>query len=118
MLACRIRKSRCRWLYGQGRINSAGLDLANEHRLASLSSSLLNSTTQKWQARPLLETPVAEGEMEAVVNPAEPKDIVGYVREATGSEVARALESAVNNAPSGLPPRLRNARLSWSVQRC
>lgn len=30
-------------LYGKGRSNSAGLDLANEHRLASLSSSLLNS---------------------------------------------------------------------------
>ncbi|RDT53934.1 trifunctional transcriptional regulator/proline dehydrogenase/L-glutamate gamma-semialdehyde dehydrogenase [Escherichia coli] len=102
-----------RWLYGQGRINSAGLDLANEHRLASLSSSLLNSTTQKWQARPLLETPVAEGEMEAVVNPAEPKDIVGYVREATGSEVARALESAVNNAPIwfATPPQERAAIL-------
>ena len=34
-------------LYGHGRDNSAGLDLANEHRLASLSSALLNSALQK-----------------------------------------------------------------------
>lgn len=33
-------------LYGHGRDNSAGLDLANEHRLASLSSALLNSALQ------------------------------------------------------------------------
>ena len=48
-------------LYGSGRSNSAGLDLANEHRLASLSSSLLNSALHKWQALPMLEQPVAEG---------------------------------------------------------
>lgn len=46
-------------LYGHGRDNSAGLDLANEHRLASLSSALLNSALQKWQALPMLEQPVA-----------------------------------------------------------
>lgn len=33
-------------LYGKGRENSGGLDLANEHRLASLSSALLNSALQ------------------------------------------------------------------------
>ncbi|WP_097485899.1 trifunctional transcriptional regulator/proline dehydrogenase/L-glutamate gamma-semialdehyde dehydrogenase [Escherichia coli] len=86
-------------LYGHGRDNSAGLDLANEHRLASLSSALLNSALQKWQALPMLEQPVAAGEMSPVINPAEPKDIVGYVREATPREVEQALESAVNNAP-------------------
>jgi len=34
-------------LYGANRPNSSGLDLANEHRLASLSSALLNSAAQK-----------------------------------------------------------------------
>ncbi|WP_044177764.1 trifunctional transcriptional regulator/proline dehydrogenase/L-glutamate gamma-semialdehyde dehydrogenase [Phytobacter massiliensis] len=102
-----------RELYGEGRVNSLGLDLANEHRLASLSSSLLTSSSQKWQAKPLLETAAEEGEMVPVANPAEPKDIVGFVREATGSEVARALESAVNNAPIwfATPPQERAAIL-------
>ncbi|HCM9559251.1 trifunctional transcriptional regulator/proline dehydrogenase/L-glutamate gamma-semialdehyde dehydrogenase [Enterobacter cloacae] len=110
-----------RELYGKGRINSAGLDLANEHRLASLSSALLNSALQKWQAKPMLEQPVADGEMQPVadgemqpvINPAEPKDIVGYVREATEAEVEQALESAVNNAPIwfATPPQERAAIL-------
>lgn len=102
-----------RELYGKGRINSAGLDLANEHRLASLSSSLLNSALQKWSAKPMLESPVTEGNMVPVMNPAEPKDVVGYVREATESEVEQALESAVNNAPIwfATPPEERAAIL-------
>ena len=102
-----------RELYGAGRVNSAGLDLANEHRLASLSSALLNSALQKWQAKPILEQSVEDGEMQPVINPAEPKDIVGYVREATEAEVDQALDSAVNNAPIwfATPPQERAAIL-------
>lgn len=48
-----------------------------------LSSTLLNSALQKWQAKPILEQSVDAGEMQPVVNPAEPKDVVGFVREAT-----------------------------------
>ncbi|WP_426711887.1 trifunctional transcriptional regulator/proline dehydrogenase/L-glutamate gamma-semialdehyde dehydrogenase [Cronobacter muytjensii] len=100
-------------LYGEGRVNSAGLDLANEHRLASLSSSLLNSALQKWRALPMLENAVEEGELSPVVNPAEPRDIVGYAREAREAEVAQALGSAVNNAPIwfATPPQERAAIL-------
>ena len=100
-------------LYGEGRVNAAGLDLANEHRLASLSSALLNSALHSWQAAPLLEQPVEDGEMSAVINPAEPKDIVGYAREATPAEVEQALESAVNNGPIwfATPPQERAAIL-------
>ncbi|NCH83460.1 trifunctional transcriptional regulator/proline dehydrogenase/L-glutamate gamma-semialdehyde dehydrogenase [Cronobacter malonaticus] len=100
-------------LYGEGRVNSAGLDLANEHRLASLSSSLLNSALQKWRALPMLENAVDDGELTPVINPAEPRDIVGYAREATEAEVAQALESAVNNAPIwfATPPQERAAIL-------
>ncbi|ABP60220.1 trifunctional transcriptional regulator/proline dehydrogenase/L-glutamate gamma-semialdehyde dehydrogenase [Enterobacter sp. 638] len=102
-----------RELYGKDRVNSAGLDLTNEHRLASLSSALLNSALQKWQAKPILEQSVDAGEMQPVVNPAEPKDVVGFVREATESEVELALENAVNNAPIwfATPPQERAATL-------
>lgn len=102
-----------RELYGKGRINSAGLDLANEHRLASLSSALLNSALQKWQAKPLLAQPVEDGEMQPVVNPADPRDVVGYVREASEGEVEAALQSAIDNAPIwfATPPQERGAIL-------
>ena len=48
-----------------------------------------------------------------VVNPAEPKDIVGYVREASDAEVQQALTSAINNAPIwfATPPQERAAIL-------
>jgi len=102
-----------RQLYGEGRTNSAGLDLANEHRLASLSSALLNSALQKWQAKPILEQPVADCEMTPVINPAEPRDTVGFVREASSKEVALALDNAVNNASIwfATPPQERAAIL-------
>ncbi|WP_395225456.1 aldehyde dehydrogenase family protein, partial [Escherichia coli] len=56
---------------------------------------------------------VAAGEMSPVINPAEPKDTVGYVRGATLREVEQALESAVNNAPIwfATPPAERAAIL-------
>ncbi|NDJ58192.1 trifunctional transcriptional regulator/proline dehydrogenase/L-glutamate gamma-semialdehyde dehydrogenase [Enterobacteriaceae bacterium 4M9] len=102
-----------RELYGSDRANSAGLDLANEHRLASLSSALLNSASQKWLALPQLEEAVSEGNMEPVVNPADPTDIVGFVREASEAEITRALDSAVNQAPIwfATPPAERAAVL-------
>jgi delta 1-pyrroline-5-carboxylate dehydrogenase len=56
--------------------------------------------------------------MQPVINPAEPKDIVGYVREATEAEVDQALDSAVNNALSGSPRRLRSVPPFWNGLRC
>ncbi|OXH81071.1 hypothetical protein CA831_41165, partial [Burkholderia multivorans] len=41
-------------LYGDERPNSMGLDLSNEHRLASLSSALLASAHHPWRAAPML----------------------------------------------------------------
>ncbi|SUX74430.1 trifunctional transcriptional regulator/proline dehydrogenase/pyrroline-5-carboxylate dehydrogenase [Citrobacter freundii] len=51
--------------------------------------------------------------MTPVINPAEPKDIVGYVREATHAEVEQALQNAANNAPIwfATPPQERAAIL-------
>ncbi|HGT2363809.1 TPA: trifunctional transcriptional regulator/proline dehydrogenase/L-glutamate gamma-semialdehyde dehydrogenase [Yersinia enterocolitica] len=91
-----------RELYGKERANSSGLDLSNEHRLASLSSALLTSASQVWRAEPLIDTELDSGtesvdSMEhPVINPAEPADIVGYVREATEAEVSRALDAAAS----------------------
>ncbi|MBV4412141.1 trifunctional transcriptional regulator/proline dehydrogenase/L-glutamate gamma-semialdehyde dehydrogenase [Enterobacteriaceae bacterium YMB-R22] len=102
-----------RELYTSERANAVGLDLANEHRLASLSASLLNSASQKWLALPCLEKDVPEGDMEPVLNPADSTDIVGYTREATEDEISRALDSAVNQAPVwfATPPAERAAAL-------
>ncbi|SQI42405.1 Bifunctional protein putA [Serratia plymuthica] len=83
-----------RELYGDKRTNSSGLDLSNEQRLASLSSALLTSATQPWRAEPIIDAELDQGVEQPVINPAEPGDVVGYVREATEAEVSRALDAA------------------------
>ncbi|WP_437124830.1 trifunctional transcriptional regulator/proline dehydrogenase/L-glutamate gamma-semialdehyde dehydrogenase [Burkholderia multivorans] len=86
-------------LYGAQRVNSAGLDLSNEHRLASLSLALGRSTQHRWSAGPMLGgNEVARGITRHVRNPADHSDLVGTVVEATQEEVAIALAHAVNAA--------------------
>lgn len=88
-------------LYGAKRANSAGLDMSNEHRLASLSSALLTSAAHPLRAEPMLgeklsENAADENAFENVINPAEPTDIVGQVRETTDAEITLALDCATH----------------------
>ncbi|WP_160287972.1 trifunctional transcriptional regulator/proline dehydrogenase/L-glutamate gamma-semialdehyde dehydrogenase [Pseudomonas knackmussii] len=87
-------------LYGDARANSAGLDLANEHRLGSLSSALLSSTNHAYVAQPVLgnDTP-APLAAEAVRNPADHRDLVGQVHEASEADVKAALLCAQASGP-------------------
>ncbi|SAI55580.1 bifunctional proline oxidoreductase/transcriptional repressor [Bordetella ansorpii] len=94
-----------RELYGQAskgeRINSAGLDLSNEHRLSSLSAALLASAATAWRAGPMLGDAAAWNDERAadVRNPADHRDVVGRVIEADSAEVKAALREAANAAP-------------------
>lgn len=105
-------------LYGDKRPNSAGLDLANEHRLASLSSALLSSAAHLWRAEPMIDGELSQGEYQPVLNPADPSDRVGEVREASEQEVAQALEASVNAGPIwfATPPQERAAILERAAE--
>ncbi|WP_342222003.1 trifunctional transcriptional regulator/proline dehydrogenase/L-glutamate gamma-semialdehyde dehydrogenase [Candidatus Fukatsuia endosymbiont of Tuberolachnus salignus] len=88
-------------LYGQERLNSRGLDLSNEQRLASLSTALsakLDSDDPLWHSQPMIaaefDQDLTQHPKKPIINPAEPSDVVGYVREATQGEVSRALDAA------------------------
>ena len=107
-----------RELYGDNRVNSAGLDMANEHRLASLSSALLSSAAQPCLAEPIIEGEAGAGELRDILNPAAPGDRVGQVREATEQEVSVALDAAVNSGPIwfATPPQERAAILERAAQ--
>jgi RHH-type transcriptional regulator, proline utilization regulon repressor / proline dehydrogenase / delta 1-pyrroline-5-carboxylate dehydrogenase len=107
-----------RELYGTKRINSSGLDLSNEQRLASLSSALLTSATQPWRAEPIIDAELDQGVEQPVINPAEPGDVVGYVREATEGEVSRALDAAAAAGPIwfATPPSERAAILERAAE--
>jgi RHH-type proline utilization regulon transcriptional repressor/proline dehydrogenase/delta 1-pyrroline-5-carboxylate dehydrogenase len=79
------------------RRNSMGLDLSNEQRLASLSAALLNSAAHEWRAMPMIADAGIEWNAEKarpVKNPADHRDVVGHVLEATTSDVKQALDQA------------------------
>lgn len=105
-------------LYGQARSNSAGIDMANEHRLASLSSALLNSATSPQLAQPIVAGELGNGDWLPVINPAAVGDIVGQVREATEQEVSQALDAAVSAGAIwfATPPQERAAVLDRAAQ--
>jgi len=91
-------------LYGKagGRLNSAGLDLTNEQRLGSLSAALLNSVATPRRAAAMVGGAQPEWDdarAAPVTNPADRRDIVGHVIEASQAEVAQALSEAVHAAP-------------------
>ncbi|HHG0470851.1 TPA: trifunctional transcriptional regulator/proline dehydrogenase/L-glutamate gamma-semialdehyde dehydrogenase [Proteus mirabilis] len=104
-------------LYGDERKNSPGIDMSNEHRLASLSSALLTSAMEKIHSHPLLggecncsEEVVAP---QSILNPANHTDVVGTVRETTAAEANLALDIAQENGEIwfATPPAERAAFL-------
>jgi RHH-type proline utilization regulon transcriptional repressor/proline dehydrogenase/delta 1-pyrroline-5-carboxylate dehydrogenase len=83
-------------LYGERRRNSAGLDLSNEQRLASLATALEESAKIAWKALPTGAK--TEGTLEPLRNPADHRDIVGHVRGATPDEIEASLAAAAGAA--------------------
>ncbi|POF87452.1 trifunctional transcriptional regulator/proline dehydrogenase/L-glutamate gamma-semialdehyde dehydrogenase [Pseudomonas putida] len=104
-------------LYGSERANSAGIDLANEHRLASLSCALLATAHTEWKAAPMLGCASSQEVAAAVINPSDHRDVVGQVQEATVIDVDNAIQCALNAAPiwQATPPAERAAILERSA---
>ncbi len=87
-------------LYAGERVNSTGLDLSNEATLAALAKDVSESAAQIWTAGPDGAIVGDDREPQQVFNPADPRDRVGTLIEATESDVAEALERAVRAAPA------------------
>ena len=93
------------------RLASRGIDLSNESRLASLAVALLSSAQERWRAGPMLAS--AEGSLgshgshgshgsdgqarpaRTVVNPADQRDVVGHVVDASREDLAMAVAAAL-----------------------
>jgi len=86
-------------LFGAERPNSAGLDLSNEQRLASLSAALLSSADTAYRAMPLLADGPQDGPAREVRNPANHRDLVGMVIDASPEQIDAAMGHAVATAP-------------------
>ena len=93
-----------RALFGAGRPNSHGLDLADERTLARLTQALADDGRSDWRARPLLDEGLAgsdSGEAwQPVRNPADPTDTVGQVQPASLAQVQAAVAAASQAAPA------------------
>ncbi|MCK9514221.1 MAG: trifunctional transcriptional regulator/proline dehydrogenase/L-glutamate gamma-semialdehyde dehydrogenase [Pigmentiphaga sp.] len=109
-------------LYGAARANSQGLDLSNERDLARLGQLKPQGhrTAQPLVARLVTEEPAgADAPLSGttawrpVRNPADRRDVVGYVRHAGAQDIADALEVATAFAPTwaATPPTERVAAL-------
>jgi RHH-type transcriptional regulator, proline utilization regulon repressor / proline dehydrogenase / delta 1-pyrroline-5-carboxylate dehydrogenase len=81
-------------LFAPERLNSAGLDLSNEARLAGLEAALEESAKAPWRAG------AATGPVRALLNPADRRDIVGHVADASAAEVEDAFARAAQGAPA------------------
>ena len=89
-------------LYGAARANSRGLDLANDDRLRALREALTRSASEAWAAGPLLASGAyasPRAPAEAVCNPADLRDVIGHVQEATLADVEAAVADAEAFAP-------------------
>jgi RHH-type proline utilization regulon transcriptional repressor/proline dehydrogenase/delta 1-pyrroline-5-carboxylate dehydrogenase len=107
-------------LFGAARRNSAGVDLASEQRLAALATGLKASIARQWRAVPLLASPASGSASERarvtrpVRNPADHRDVVGSVAEASPADVEAACAEAARAASgwAATPPAARAAALA------
>ena len=89
-----------RALYGASRENSAGIDLSNEQELGELSKTLIASAERTWTAVPLLADKEGNGIARPVLNPADHRDMVGTVVDASPDVIASAFDHAMAAAPA------------------
>lgn len=106
-------------LYGTQRANSQGLDLANDDSLRALGHVLAGSADESWHAAPMLATAAPVGEAVSVLNPADHRDVVGRVQEATLADVESAIAHAHDIAPAwaATPPAERAALLDRAADK-
>ena len=108
-------------LYGDARVNSAGLDLSSEDTLRSLAQAQVDSANETWVAEPLTAAAFAVDAAIVwadVVNPADHRDVVGRLREATPGEVDAAIGAAEAAAPAwaAASPAARAATLEQAAE--
>jgi RHH-type proline utilization regulon transcriptional repressor/proline dehydrogenase/delta 1-pyrroline-5-carboxylate dehydrogenase len=88
-----------RHLYGEERLNSNGVNLADVEARMELEQTLENASKQQWQAAPIVDGYTLSGRLQTILNPADHNDIVGEVELANADAADRALHAAHRTAP-------------------
>ena len=84
-----------RHLFGEERLNSFGVNLANESEVLDLAARMAPFTRSHWNVEPILAVACdADGEQTPNVNPASLADRVGKVRETPVEVLDRVLQAA------------------------
>lgn len=88
-------------LYGDSRPNSAGLDLNDIQQVQALLSALEPLKKTQWQAGPIVSGVAGSSARRAeVTNPADRRQVVGYVTDASNADVDKAIKAAVAAQPA------------------
>lgn len=85
-------------LYGAARKNARGLNLYDEAELRRLTERLQASSRKPILAMPLIAGVTQLTAPKPVINPAEPRDVIGFVHEATARDIEQALAGAQDAA--------------------
>jgi RHH-type proline utilization regulon transcriptional repressor/proline dehydrogenase/delta 1-pyrroline-5-carboxylate dehydrogenase len=89
-------------LYGAERLNSRGVNFANEAEVEELAAGMQPFARARWDVEPILATAGRQqqaGQQQDNRNPARPDDLVGTVREASSREIERAISDAAAYGP-------------------
>ena len=87
-------------LFGPVRRNSAGVDIANEGVLTELAATFGENGRQQWRAAPIVGGAIQEAGAKPVLNPADHRDAVGSVANATPAHIDAAFIRASAAAPA------------------
>jgi len=100
-------------LYGKERPNARGIDLSDPASLTVLAERLSAATARPWHAAPIIGGVEGAGAARPVNNPADRRESVGTVREASPAEVEDAVARAARAAPEwdAVPAEERARRL-------
>ncbi len=84
-----------RHLYGAARLNSRGVNLANESELSELAKAMQPFARATWDVNPILASGLQkDGKTLHNVNPASLSDTIGQIRETSSAELDQAISDA------------------------
>jgi RHH-type proline utilization regulon transcriptional repressor/proline dehydrogenase/delta 1-pyrroline-5-carboxylate dehydrogenase len=108
-----------RTLFGAERANSEGLDMNDKPTLENLRSAIEQSARVSYVAAPLIGGRQRSGSSKPVRSPADQREVVGQVTEASVADVAAAMAAAQAAFPAweGTPASERAAALDGAADR-
>jgi RHH-type proline utilization regulon transcriptional repressor/proline dehydrogenase/delta 1-pyrroline-5-carboxylate dehydrogenase len=99
-------------IYGAFRVNSRGVNLADEARLAALAADMEKAFKREWIAAPIVGGKVLSGKEKPSLNPVDNRETVGIIREADADTIRLAVDTAVAAQPAwDLTPAMERARI-------